>query len=178
MKTLAAFREGKINLLVASDVAARGLDIPEVSHVFNFDVPHNPEDYIHRIGRTGRAGRQGHTVMIATPQDRKYVDLINKLTGVAIPEERLEGLSPDSEPSDERPSARSPSRGTPRRQARQNRKSKSEVQASKNTREPDKGSRKKSSRTSKNQDESDREPEPVVGMGDHVPAFLRRRLDN
>lgn len=60
-ETLNAFRDGKVQLLVCSDVAARGLDLPDVSHVFNFDVPVNSEDYIHRIGRTGRAGKPaGH----------------------------------------------------------------------------------------------------------------------
>src|SRR5581483_1964384 len=65
------FRKGEIPLLVASDVAARGLDIPEVSHVFNFDVPHHPDDYVHRIGRTGRAGRSGTAVSIVTSLDHK-----------------------------------------------------------------------------------------------------------
>ena len=67
MKTLAAFRSGELKLLVASDVAARGLDIPDVSHVFNYDVSHHADDYVHRIGRTGRAGKTGQTFMIVTP---------------------------------------------------------------------------------------------------------------
>src|SRR5690606_19044839 len=66
-RTLDFFRDGSLRFLVASDVAARGLDIPAVSHVFNFDVPSHPEDYVHRIGRTGRAGRDGTAVMIAGP---------------------------------------------------------------------------------------------------------------
>ncbi|MBX9451644.1 MAG: DEAD/DEAH box helicase [Mesorhizobium sp.] len=84
MAMLAAFREGKLKLLVASDVAARGLDIPDVSHVFNFDVPIHAEDYVHRIGRTGRAGRSGKSFTIVTRSDGKYLDAIQKLIGKDI----------------------------------------------------------------------------------------------
>ena len=83
------FRKGEIPLLVASDVAARGLDIPAVSHVFNFDVPHHPDDYVHRIGRTGRAGRSGTAISLVTPIDAKSIAAIEKLIGQAIP--RAEG---------------------------------------------------------------------------------------
>jgi superfamily II DNA/RNA helicase len=79
------FRKGELPLLVASDVAARGLDIPEVSHVFNFDVPHHPDDYVHRIGRTGRAGRAGTAISIATSLDQKSIVAIEKLIGTSIP---------------------------------------------------------------------------------------------
>ncbi|MBN9071730.1 MAG: DEAD/DEAH box helicase [Rhizobiales bacterium] len=84
MTMLANFREGKLKLLVASDVAARGLDIPDVSHVFNYDVPIHSEDYVHRIGRTGRAGRSGKSFTIATRADTKHVDAIEKLIGKKI----------------------------------------------------------------------------------------------
>jgi superfamily II DNA/RNA helicase len=80
------FRKGELPLLVASDVAARGLDIPEVSHVFNFDVPHHPDDYVHRIGRTGRAGRAGTAVSLVAPVDQKSVLAIEKLIGQPIPQ--------------------------------------------------------------------------------------------
>src|SRR5450631_51111 len=83
------FRKGEIPLLVASDVAARGLDIPTTSHVFNFDVPHHPDDYVHRIGRTGRAGRAGTAISIVTPLDQKSIVAIEKLIGQTIP--RAEG---------------------------------------------------------------------------------------
>ena len=79
------FRKGEIPLLVASDVAARGLDIPAVSHVFNFDVPHHADDYVHRIGRTGRAGRAGTAVSIVTQLDQKSMAAIEKLIGQSIP---------------------------------------------------------------------------------------------
>jgi len=78
------FRRGEVKLLVASDVAARGLDIPAVSHVFNFDVPHHPDDYVHRIGRTGRAGRAGTAITIVAPADSKSVAAIEQLTGQTI----------------------------------------------------------------------------------------------
>jgi superfamily II DNA/RNA helicase len=84
MAALDAFRKGEAKLLVASDVAARGLDIPEVSHVFNFDVPHHPDDYVHRIGRTGRAGRTGTAITIVAPIDRKAVGAIERLIGQTI----------------------------------------------------------------------------------------------
>jgi superfamily II DNA/RNA helicase len=80
MATLDAFREGRIQLLAASDVAARGLDIPDVSHVFNYDVPWQADDYVHRIGRTGRAGKQGYSCTIVTPDDIKAMSAITKLT--------------------------------------------------------------------------------------------------
>ena len=79
------FRKGEIPLLVASDVAARGLDIPTTSHVFNFDVPHHPDDYVHRIGRTGRAGRAGTAISLVTPLDTKSIAAIEKLIGQSIP---------------------------------------------------------------------------------------------
>ena len=82
------FRKGEIPLLVASDVAARGLDIPAVSHVFNFDVPHHADDYVHRIGRTGRAGRAGTAISIVTPLDQKSMVAIEKLIGQTIPQRR------------------------------------------------------------------------------------------
>ena len=88
-KTLENFRAGEIQLLVASDVAARGLDIPAVSHVFNFDVPINAEDYVHRIGRTGRAGRQGFAFMLAGPKDYKFVSAIEALITTTIPREEM-----------------------------------------------------------------------------------------
>ena len=78
------FKKDEINILVASDVAARGLDVKGVSHVINFDVPWQPDDYIHRIGRTGRAGHKGIAIMLATRQDAEAVAGIEKLTGLKI----------------------------------------------------------------------------------------------
>jgi superfamily II DNA/RNA helicase len=84
MAALDQFRRGEAALLIASDVAARGLDIPDVSHVVNFDVPHHADDYVHRVGRTGRAGRSGTAITIVAPADRKAVAAIEKLTGQTL----------------------------------------------------------------------------------------------
>lgn len=83
--TLEGFRNGRIAVLVASDVAARGLDIPDVSHVFNYDVPVHAEDYVHRIGRTGRAGRLGTAIMLVSDLDQKHLAAIERLTRQTIP---------------------------------------------------------------------------------------------
>ncbi|MDA0664827.1 MAG: DEAD/DEAH box helicase, partial [Proteobacteria bacterium] len=90
-KTLAQFKAGEITFLVCSDVAARGLDIPSMGHVFNFDVPTHAEDYIHRIGRTGRAGRSGRAITLATREDSRYLDAIHKMLGKPIPVMELSG---------------------------------------------------------------------------------------
>ncbi|WP_149541377.1 DEAD/DEAH box helicase, partial [Siccirubricoccus phaeus] len=94
--TLNKFKAGELQLLVCSDVAARGIDIGGLSHVFNFDVPFRDEDYVHRIGRTGRAGREGHAFTIATADDARNVAAIEKLTGKPIPRIEVEGLDPVS----------------------------------------------------------------------------------
>ncbi len=90
--TLEKFKANEIRLLVCSDVAARGIDIGGLSHVFNFDVPHHAEDYVHRIGRTGRAGRDGKAFTIATPDDRLAVEAIEKLIAAPIPRIEVPGL--------------------------------------------------------------------------------------
>ncbi|MGP1352592.1 MAG: DEAD/DEAH box helicase [Parasphingopyxis sp.] len=84
MRELDLFKSGEINILVASDVAARGLDIKGVSHVFNFDAPWHPDDYVHRIGRTGRAGAEGTAITLVTPADAEAIENIEKLTGQTI----------------------------------------------------------------------------------------------
>ncbi len=84
-RTLDGFRAGDLRFLVASDVAARGLDVPAVSHVFNFDVPSHAEDYVHRIGRTGRAGRDGAAIMICAPRDEKNLADVERLVQREIP---------------------------------------------------------------------------------------------
>jgi superfamily II DNA/RNA helicase len=133
MAALDKFRQGEAKLLVASDVAARGLDIPDVSHVFNFDVPHHADDYVHRIGRTGRAGKSGTAITIVTPADAKSLAAIEKLIGQTI-EWTGEQLSADEiSDADSRPRRgggsrqRAPRRGSrseaaPRKEPRANAK--------------------------------------------------------
>jgi superfamily II DNA/RNA helicase len=119
METLDAFKGNKLTLLVASDVAARGLDIPAVSHVFNFDVPVHAEDYVHRIGRTGRAGRSGVAYTFVAPADGKHLDAILKL--IQKPIDWLEDFAP-AKPAAKKETAESgeakPSRGRRGRAAR------------------------------------------------------------
>ncbi|MDR3514989.1 MAG: DEAD/DEAH box helicase [Azospirillaceae bacterium] len=101
-ETLEAFKKNEITLLVCSDVAARGLDIAGLSHVFNFDVPHSSEDYVHRIGRTGRAGRSGRAFMLAMPDEGKQVAAIVKLINREIPRVEIDGIeSVEFEPEGE-----------------------------------------------------------------------------
>ncbi|MDE2362451.1 MAG: DEAD/DEAH box helicase [Hyphomicrobiales bacterium] len=104
MASLDAFKNGDVQIIVCSDVAARGLDIPDVSHVFNFDVPTHSEDYVHRIGRTGRAGKSGTALTIVTADDTKYVDQIEKLIAREIDwiGPKLDELPPDETPRHER----------------------------------------------------------------------------
>jgi superfamily II DNA/RNA helicase len=104
---LDSFRKGEVALLIASDVAARGLDIPAVSHVFNFDVPHHADDYVHRIGRTGRAGLTGTAITVVAPSDQKSIAAIEKLIGQTIP---WMGELPGVAAADERPATREPRR--------------------------------------------------------------------
>jgi superfamily II DNA/RNA helicase len=108
---LERFKKGEINILVASDVAARGLDIKGVSHVFNFDAPWHPDDYIHRIGRTGRAGATGIAYTLASSADAENIENIEKLTGMKIP--RLEGGPPPE--AEEKPRARTARDEKPKR---------------------------------------------------------------
>jgi superfamily II DNA/RNA helicase len=111
MRTLDGFRDGKVRFLVASDVAARGLDIPAVSHVFNYDVPSHAEDYVHRIGRTGRAGRSGKAFTICLPKDEKNLDAIERLVQQPIP--RAEAPVIDARPA--RPEEAASRRNRPER---------------------------------------------------------------
>jgi superfamily II DNA/RNA helicase len=120
MAALDQFRKGEATILVASDVAARGLDIPAVSHVFNFDVPHHADDYVHRIGRTGRAGRAGTSITLVAPADSKQVGAIEKLTGQSIAWIEQPAGADTGEPREgrEEPRSRSPRRGERSRSAR------------------------------------------------------------
>jgi superfamily II DNA/RNA helicase len=96
-RTLAHLRGGKLRLLVATDVAARGIDVTGISHVINYDMPKFPEDYVHRIGRTGRAGASGIAVSLALPQDARHLERIERYTGQAVPVHEIPGLEPTRE---------------------------------------------------------------------------------
>jgi superfamily II DNA/RNA helicase len=93
MRTLESFKKDEVRLLVCSDVAARGIDIQGVSHVFNFDIPFHAEDYVHRIGRTGRAGLSGRAYSLCTPEDGKFLAAIEQMLGREIPRETVEGIA-------------------------------------------------------------------------------------
>ncbi len=111
--TLEKFKANEIRLLVCSDVAARGIDIGGLSHVFNFDVPHHAEDYVHRIGRTGRAGRDGRAFTIATPEDKLAVEAVEKLIAMPIPRIEIEGLDAAEWAEDDGRRGRGRGRGKP-----------------------------------------------------------------
>jgi ATP-dependent RNA helicase RhlE len=169
MEVLAGFKNNDITLLVASDVAARGLDIPDVTHVFNFDVPIHSEDYVHRIGRTGRAGRKGWAFMMCLPHEQKHLDGIEALVKHEIP--RLEMETPKStrparkeRPKKERapkPEAAKPAEVKP-------------VEA----KQAEEKAPKPAQNKQENQNKKPRNPKgqgkAVKGLGDHVPAFLLR----
>jgi superfamily II DNA/RNA helicase len=179
-KILGGFREGDLKLLVASDVAARGLDIPNVSHVFNFDVPIHSEDYIHRIGRTGRAGRSGKSVTICLPHEAKYLEKIEELVAKPIPtvESPLSAVADPNpvatEAAEDATVARPLSRRRTRRSASMERGSSEPEKAS--AAPPARGE----TRNNLNRPRGSRSDRghngPVVGLGDHVPAFLLREF--
>ncbi len=152
-RTLDAFRDSSLKLLVASDVAARGLDILSVSHVFNFDVPANAEDYVHRIGRTGRAGREGKAITICEPRHEKALDAIERLIGKKIPRVKTAGVNADPvrkpapDVTDEPKSARRRSR------------------------------RRRGNEASQEKPRGIPAGENVVGMGTHPPQFIAMSFD-
>jgi superfamily II DNA/RNA helicase len=213
MAALDSFRSGEMPVLVASDVAARGLDIPAVSHVFNYDIPHHAEDYVHRIGRTGRAGRAGQSFTLVGPGDEKSLTAIEKLIGQPI---EWEGPSLAERPASEGSSSRR--RGGGGRSERGSRGDRGEERSSRarkvktrsssdrarpapeETREEapvprpapaprpapvpreepaaqrprperDRSSDRGYQGRSRRDDDND---ERVIGLGDHVPAFLMR----
>ncbi len=181
MKILGDFREGALKLLVASDVAARGLDIPLVSHVFNFDVPIHSEDYVHRIGRTGRAGRSGKAITICFPHEEKYLAKIEELVKktIAVLPSPL-GVTEAPEQDESQAAARAP-RGPERSRRPEQRRPepapRGERGDTRTVEAPVEAARPRNSeRADRNRHQARRDDRPVVGMGDHVPAFLLREF--
>jgi superfamily II DNA/RNA helicase len=195
MASLDAFKNGDVELIVCSDVAARGLDIPDVSHVFNFDVPTHSEDYVHRIGRTGRAGRSGTAITLVTGDDRKYVDQIQSLIGRSID---WEGPTLDELPAPvETPRQAHRRERAPRGAERARRPAAADQEAtalpsrsrgkrkglSEQARaappaygQPDAGRSDRTTYQPRRERRSRHEDDgpPVIGLGDHVPSFLLR----
>ncbi|MGE4351739.1 MAG: DEAD/DEAH box helicase [Bdellovibrionales bacterium] len=165
-QTLDAFRKGEISLLVCSDVAARGIDIADVSHVFNFDVPFNAEDYVHRIGRTGRAGKTGTALTLVTPDEGKLVTAIEAL----IKKEIAHGTIPELPAVDERRNRRAPKnkRPSPRSKENTRRTPKNEEAYVSPKQQPH-----PSGTVSGKKETSVAEME-ATAFGDNLPAFLRR----
>ncbi|MBT9239267.1 DEAD/DEAH box helicase [Pseudomonas sp. MG-2] len=88
-RVIDSLKDGRLDIVVATDVAARGLDVPRITHVFNVDMPYDPESYVHRIGRTGRAGREGRALLLVTPRERRMLQVIERVTGQKVAEARL-----------------------------------------------------------------------------------------
>ena len=202
METLAKFREDEVRFLVASDVAARGLDIPDVSHVFNYDVPIHADDYVHRIGRTGRAGRKGTALMLVLDKDKKaYSAILSVIGSKGIDEldmsdafkaaqEEAEKRGPQKGSRDSRSrggrSGRDKSSSSDRHRGRNKRTQSSHDDQSDNAQESNQqnnnesANAKASKRPRRNNESEGRKPrekpdsKPVIGLGDHVPDFMRR----
>ena len=192
-KTLDKFRDNELRILVASDVAARGLDIPAVTHVFNFDVPSHAEDYVHRIGRTGRAGRSGTAIMICVPRDEKNLEDVERLVKTTIP--RLD--APGGKTAAPAPVAAEPEKTEEKPKRTRSRSRKAEpkvaetkiVEEAKPVQEPapapvqdvkadEKPAREHKPREDRNRggrgrnnDRRDNGPK-IVGMGEDTPAFI------
>ncbi|MCC5967103.1 MAG: DEAD/DEAH box helicase [Natronohydrobacter sp.] len=189
-RTLEKFRAGELRLLIASDVAARGLDVPSVSHVFNFDLPSHPEDYVHRIGRTGRAGRSGKAISLMVPADQKYLEQIEKLLQKTLPR----GTAPEIDNPTPAPARADSEAARPPRARSHNVKPKQsaaanspanapaapvaqqpEPAAARPTQQRAPAPRRDTNQRNQGQNRRDNR-DAVVGMGDHVPDFLMREF--
>jgi superfamily II DNA/RNA helicase len=188
-QSLDAFKEGNVNFLVATDVAARGIDIAMLPCVINYDVPTHAEDYVHRIGRTGRAGQEGRAFTLAFGEEGKFVDAIAKLTGKTIP---MLDIAGGGEEQTEQKAATEKSRrssssdaGEEKPQGRRRRSSKKEADGKTPSKhEPANDDRslvsggrpglRPASRSKPARSRQRETDNPVVGMGDHVPLFMQR----
>ena len=178
-KMLNSFRESEIDILVASDVAARGLDIPDVSHVFNFDVPVSAEDYVHRIGRTGRAGREGTTFMLVTPGDKKGFAAIEKLIEQTIDwKGETAGSKTKSKgakkPTDEKPATET-SRNTRKKPPQKNTKPVAKTSDKTSATSDEVPQKAKSANTGATKSKPAKTKIAAFSDDGHVPAFLLRQ---
>ena len=181
LKTLAAFRANELTILIASDVAARGLDIPDVSHVFNFDVPIHSEDYVHRIGRTGRAGREGHAFTMVTREESKQLKGILDLIQKDIPYFEVAGVIAEAEETsgaEQRPARDGRKRRGPEKRGHEPRVSKAKID-DKVASEPQTAAPepiRQHQKNERNHAQRDDAVENSSGFHDgNMPAFLTRR---
>jgi superfamily II DNA/RNA helicase len=182
-ETLEHFKTGGVTILVCSDVAARGLDIPAVSHVFNFDVPIHSEDYIHRIGRTGRAGRSGRAFTLALPGEARALGGVTTMLGHAIPETRLDEIDGWSQAEAAPRGSRRKRGGRDRARAKeapQARRDSTPAPAAKPAAKsapeakPAAGPKTGPSRTRKGRPAPEKAGRPSKSFGEHTPAFMLR----
>ena len=159
-RTLEEMRAGDIQLLVCSDVAGRGIDVDDVSHVFNYDVPFNAEDYVHRIGRTGRAGREGRAWTLASESDDKFVDAVEKLINKPIEEVEFESANRKANGGSEDRQAKKSSRSAKSKKNNQEHKRDKTKGKAKHNKQRDSGPKKSS--------------DNVLGFGDDMPDFFTR----
>ena len=199
-RTLDGFRDGSIKFLVASDVAARGLDVPNVSHILNYDVPGHAEDYVHRIGRTGRAGRKGTAIMISVPSDDKLLAAIEALIETTIPR-----VDAPWQPADAPERRTGEDKGEPEKPVRRSRSRAKIAEAEKtepavsvqpepakpeaqSTTAPDAAAEAEDkpkprarpeprSRSGRRGERNDRGQSQMTGLGDHLPSFIALSFD-
>ncbi len=169
MEVLAGFKNNDITLLVASDVAARGLDIPNVSHIFNYDVPIHSEDYIHRIGRTGRAGRSGKAFTLCLPHEEKYLAKIEELLKGPIPRAEIELPENHSR-------ARPKKQDAPQTEAKAAPPPQEAKPQAEQAKKPDLQPKERKQRPQKAGGRHQGHQNRIVGLGDHVPAFILRDI--
>ncbi len=200
MRTLDGFRDGTLRFLVASDVAARGLDIPNVSHVFNYDVPSHAEDYVHRIGRTGRAGKKGTAIMICSTRDERNLTDIEDLVKhqiprggeklVSEPETVAATSKPEIEVSPKRPSrSRKPKSAAPKAEIIEAPKEDAPKQETPAASQPSdkqneqaqnrsqQNERKNTQRNNDNGRNNNQRGGQPVGLGSDMPAFIAKSFE-